>query len=235
MAFGTETIPKVDKIIGPGNIYVTLAKKLLFGILGIESLAGPSDILVIADSDANARFIAADLLSQAEHDPRASTVLITTSQKLAEEVKRQIEIQVESLSRKEIIKKSLKENGAVFVVGSLSEAARLANQIAPEHLQLLASPPQELLEKIKHAGAVFLGPYSPEVVGDYIAGPNHVLPTAGTARFSSPLGVYDFVKKQSIVGYTKAALEKMRQEIKALAEAEGLDAHAKAVEIRFED
>jgi histidinol dehydrogenase len=234
LAYGTQTVPKIDKIVGPGNIYVTLAKKLLYGVVGIDKLAGPSEVLIIADEDSNSKFIAADILSQAEHDPLAASILVTTSERVAKEVNEEVEKAYKALKHKDIIEKSLKNNGVIFLVNNLNEAADLANQIAPEHLELQVAVPQKLLEKIKHAGAVFLGPYSPETVGDYIAGPNHVLPTGGTARFSSALGVYDFIKKQSIIGYTKPGLEKVRKEISKLTEVEGLDAHGRAVEVRFE-
>ncbi len=234
LAHGTETIPKVDKIVGPGNVYVALAKKLLYGVVGIESVAGPSDILIIADEGAEAEFIAADMLSQAEHDPESSAVLVTDSRKLAEEVIKEIEKQKGKLSRKEIIEASLGEGGAVLLVPDLKEGVEIINQFAPEHLEILASNPQRILEKVKNAGAVFMGPYSPVAAGDYAAGPNHVLPTFGAARFSSPLGVYDFIKYQSIVGYTKPALQKIREAAEVLARMEGLDAHARSIEIRFE-
>jgi histidinol dehydrogenase len=233
LAFGTETIPKVDKIVGPGNIYVTLAKRMVFGAVGIDSLAGPSDILIIADYESEASFIAADLLAQAEHDPHSSAILITDSRDLIAQVNAELKQQLTKLKRKEVIEAALKENGAAFLLDSLSQAAELANQLAPEHLEILSSPPQKILEKIKCAGAVFLGPYSPVAVGDYIAGPNHVLPTGGTARFSSPLSVYDFIKRQSILGYTKPALERVRRSAELLAKLEGLDAHARSIEIRF--
>ena len=234
LAHGTESIPKVDKIVGPGNVYVALAKKLLYGVVGIESVAGPSDILIIADEGAEAEFIAADMLSQAEHDPESSAILVTDSRKLAEEVIKQVEKQKGKLSRKEIIEASLGEGGAVLLVPDLKEGVEIINQFAPEHLEILASNPQRILEKVKNAGAVFMGPYSPVAAGDYAAGPNHVLPTFGAARFSSPLGVYDFIKYQSIVGYTKPALQKIREAAEVLARMEGLDAHARSIEIRFE-
>ena len=234
LAHGTESIPKVDKIVGPGNVYVALAKKLLYGVVGIESVAGPSDILIIADDGAEAEFIAADMLAQAEHDPESSAVLVTDSRKLAEEVIKQIEKQKGKLSRKEIIEASLGEGGAILLVPDLKEGVEIINQFAPEHLEILASNPQRILEKVKNAGAVFMGPYSPVAAGDYAAGPNHVLPTFGAARFSSPLGVYDFIKYQSIVGYTKPALQKIREAAEVLARMEGLDAHARSIEIRFE-
>jgi histidinol dehydrogenase len=233
LAFGTKSLPRVDKIVGPGNVYVMLAKKLLFGVVGIESLAGPSDVLIIADSDSEAGYIAADLLAQAEHDPEATCVLATDSAELADKVNAELKKQIVKLKKKEIAEASLSKNGIIFLVEKLGQAVEIANQLAPEHLEILSSPPQKLLGKIKNAGAVFLGPYSPVAAGDYIAGPNHVLPTNGTARFSSPLSVYDFIKRQSIVGYTKPALQKVRREAELIAELEGLDAHARSIEIRF--
>ena len=230
LAYGTETIPRVDKVVGPGNVYVMAAKKLLFGEVGIESLAGPSDILTIADEDAVAQYIASDLLAQAEHDPDSSAILLTTSKKIAEKTKDEVLKQSKKLKRRETINL---ENIKIFITKSINEAVDLANRVAPEHLSLMVGAPQKILEKIKNAGAVFLGPYSPVAVGDYIAGPNHVLPTGGSARFSSPLGVYDFIKHQSIVGYTKPALKSVQKDVKVLAEIEGLDAHAKSIEIRF--
>lgn len=232
-AYGTETVKKVDKIVGPGNAYVALAKKAVSFSVGIDSLAGPSDILIIADCEAEAQYVAADLLSQAEHDPESSVILITESEALAKDVLHQIEEQIKKLKRKEIIKEALSQNGKIFLVKKIREASVLANMIAPEHLEIMVSPPQKILENIKNAGAVFLGPYSPVPLGDYGAGPNHVLPTFGTARFSSPLGVYDFIKRQSFVGYTKGALSKIRKDITKMAEIEGLDAHKRAIEIRF--
>jgi len=234
LAHGTETIPKVDKIVGPGNAYVTAAKKMVFGSVGIESMAGPSDVVIIADEGAEPEFIAADLLSQAEHDRNSSAILITTSAKVAFSVKDQLSKQIRKLPRKSTISKALKEGGAIFVVDGMIGATQLANRIAPEHLEIMAASPQRVLEKIRNAGAVFLGPHSPAVVGDYIAGPNHVLPTGGSSRFSSPLGVYDFVRRQSVVGYTKSALQRVRDDIKVLAAVEGLSAHARAVDVRFE-
>lgn len=230
LAFGTKTIPQVDKIVGPGNIYVTLAKKLVFGTVGIDSLAGPSNVVILADEDAEPEFIAADLLSQVEHDPDSFAILISDSDKVVEKTQKQIEKQLKKLVRKEIIEKA---EIKIFLVGSMKEAVDICNQIAPEHLELQVSSPQRKLEKIKNAGAVFLGPHSPVPVGDYYAGPNHVLPTGGTARYASPLGVYDFVKTQSIVGYTKPALKNVWKDIKVLAEVEGLDAHARAIDVRF--
>lgn len=230
LAYGTETIPRVDKIVGPGNIYVTLAKKAVFGVVGIESLAGPSDVLIIADGDADAEFIASDLLAQAEHDPSSSAALVTTSKELLQKVAKEVEKQAKKLNRQEIIEKA---EIILMQVDSIKQAVEIANQIAPEHLELEIGSPQRVLEQIKNAGAIFLGPHSPVAVGDYIAGPSHVLPTGGTARFSSPLGVYDFVKHQSIIGYTKPALKSVWKDIKLLAEIEGLDAHARSVDIRF--
>lgn len=230
LAYGTETVPKVDKIVGPGNIYVTLAKKEVFGVVGIESLAGPSDVLIIADGDADAGFIAADLLAQAEHDPSSTAILATNSAELLDKVAKEINLQEKKLSRKEIIEEA---EIILIQVESIRQAVEIANRIAPEHLELEVGSPQRFIEQIKNAGAIFLGPYSPVVVGDYIAGPNHVLPTGGTAHFSSPLGVYDFVKHQSIIGYTKPALKNVWKDVKLLAEIEGLDAHARSIDIRF--
>lgn len=230
LALGTESVPKVDKIVGPGNIYVTLAKKQVFGLVDIDSLAGPSNILIVADKDAEPEFLAADLLSQAEHDPAALSILATDSPKIAEETAKQVEKQVKRLSRREIIEQA---KIYIFTVENIKAAISLANKIAPEHLSLEIGSPQRFLEQVRHAGAVFLGPYSPVPVGDYLAGPNHVLPTGGTARYASPLSVYDFVKSQSIVGYTKPALKNVWQDIKLLAEIEGLDAHARAIDVRF--
>jgi len=233
LAFGTESIPKVDKIVGPGNIYVTLAKKMVYGQVGIDKLAGPSDIVIIADEDSEAEFIAADMLSQAEHDPDSTAILISTSMPVAKEVLKEISKQIKKLKRAKIARASIDRNGCIFVVEGLKKAVEISNKIAPEHLEILSSPPQNLLEKIRNAGAVFLGPHSPVVVGDYLAGPNHVLPTSGSARFASPLSVYDFIKKQSIVGFTKPALRSLIQDIRIFADVEGLDAHARSAEIRF--
>jgi len=233
LAYGTESIPQVDKIVGPGNAYVTMAKRLVFGIVGIDSLAGPSDITIIADSDSDPSFIAADILAQAEHDPEASAILITDSDALADKVNDEITKQLNKVQRKEIIKQALKDNSLMVIVKDLKEAVELTNRLAPEHLEILASCPQKILEKIRNAGAVFMGPYSPVAAGDYVAGPNHVLPTGGGSRFSSPLSVYDFIKRQSVLAYTKPALEKIRQAGEILAEIEGLDAHARSIAIRF--
>lgn len=221
LAFGTKTVPKVDKIVGPGNIYVTLAKKLLYGTVGIDKIAGPSDVVIIADETADVRFIATDMIAQAEHDPLSKALLITTSKEIERDVLNQLK------------KSAYKKQCAIKTVKDLEEASAMSNKIAPEHLELLVAVPQKLLEKITNAGAVFLGPFSPVSIGDYIAGPNHVLPTNGTARFSSPLGVYDFVKKQSVIGYTKPALQKVSKDIIKLADMEGLKAHAQSVEVRF--
>lgn len=233
LAYGTKSVPKVDKIVGPGNIYVTAAKKCVFGAVGIDKLAGPSDVVIIADEDSEAQFIAADMLAQAEHDPDSRAVLISTSMDVARKTAREIEKQIKKLDRKSIAKASISRNGCIFVVEGLKKAVEITNKLAPEHLEILSSPPQGILEKIRNTGAVFLGPHSPVVVGDYMAGPNHVLPTSGSAKFSSPLSVYDFIKKQSIIGYTKPALKAILADIKVFAEVEGLDAHARSAEIRF--
>jgi histidinol dehydrogenase len=233
MAFGTETVPKVDKIVGPGNIFVALAKKNVYGYVSIDSIAGPSEILVIADESANPKFVAADLLSQAEHDEMASAVLITTSEQLAEAVKKEIQEFLKKLERREIIEKSLNNYGAVLIVKDLSDAAEAANEIASEHLEIITENPFELMTKIRNAGAIFLGPYSSEPLGDYFAGPNHVLPTNGTARFFSPLSVDDFIKKSSIVYYSESALKAAHKDIELFAKAEGLTAHANSIAVRF--
>jgi histidinol dehydrogenase len=234
MAFGTESIPKVDKITGPGNIFVALAKKACFGHVSIDSIAGPSEILVIADETANPRYVAADLLSQAEHDEMASAILITTSEKLAEEVGRQAGLFLKELSRREIIEKSLENYGYILVADTMADAVEAANEIASEHLEILTANPYEVMTKIKNAGAVFLGEYSSEPLGDYYAGPNHILPTNGTAKFFSPLNVDDFMKKTSIISYSKEALEAAHEEIERFARSEGLTAHANSIRVRFE-
>lgn len=234
MAFGTQTIPKVDKIVGPGNIYVALAKKAVYGFVNIDSIAGPSEILVLADETANPRFVAADLLSQAEHDELASAILITTSRKLAEAVTEEIEKFTQELSRREIIQKSLANFGYILVADSMNTAIAAANDIASEHLEIVTVNPFEVMTKIKNAGAIFIGEYSSEPLGDYFAGPNHVLPTNGTARFFSPLGVDDFIKKSSIVYYSKEALEEIHEDIETFAKAEQLTAHANSIHVRFE-
>ena len=234
MAFGTQSIPKVDKITGPGNIFVALAKKACFGYVSIDSIAGPSEILVIADETANPRYVAADLLSQAEHDELASAILITTSKTLADQVSIVVDRLVANLSRREIIEKSLNNYGYILLVDSLDEAADTANEIASEHLEILTKDPFAMMTKIRNAGAIFLGEYSSEPLGDYFAGPNHVLPTNGTARFFSPLNVDDFLKKTSIISYSRPALEKIHQDIECFAENEGLTAHANSIRVRFE-
>lgn len=234
MAFGTQSIPKVDKITGPGNIFVALAKKACFGYVSIDSIAGPSEILVIADETANPRYVAADLLSQAEHDELASAILITTSKTLADQVSVEVDRFVANLSRREIIEKSINNYGYILLVDSLDEAADTANEIASEHLEILTKDPFAMMTKIRNAGAIFLGEYSSEPLGDYFAGPNHVLPTNGTARFFSPLNVDDFLKKTSIISYSRPALEKIHQDIECFAENEGLTAHANSIRVRFE-
>jgi histidinol dehydrogenase len=233
LAYGTETIPKVDVIVGPGNIYVTLAKKILAGTVGIDMIAGPSEILIIADESARPDFLAADLLSQAEHDVLSSALLITDSKKLAQAVVKEIKGQIADLSRAEIAGESLAKFGAVIVVRDMGVAVEMANRIAPEHLELQTRDPFEVVGKIRNAGAVFLGNYTPEPVGDYIAGPNHVLPTAGTARFASALSVDNFIKKTSLIQYTKKAFEREAPDIMRLAEIEGLGAHMKSIKIRL--
>ncbi|MCA0172750.1 histidinol dehydrogenase [Bacillus sp. RAR_GA_16] len=235
LAYGTETIAPVDKIVGPGNIFVALAKREVFGIVDIDMIAGPSEIVVLADEHANPAYVAADLLSQAEHDERASAVLVTTSATLAERVQEEVKQQLVELPRAEIAATSIEDYGMIYVVNHLAEAVEAVNELAPEHLEIMVEEPMTLLGKIRHAGAIFLGPYSSEPVGDYFAGPNHVLPTNGTARFSSPLSVDDFIKKSSVISYSKEALRQNGNSIVALAKLEGLDAHAKAVELRLED
>lgn len=234
MAFGTQSIPKVDKITGPGNIFVALAKKACFGYVSIDSIAGPSEILVIADETANPRYVAADLLSQAEHDELASAILITTSPKLAEEVSVQIDGFLKELSRAEMIRKSLDNYGYILVADSLEDAVSAANEIASEHLEILTKDPYYVMTKIQNAGAIFLGEYSSEPLGDYYAGPNHILPTNGTAKFFSPLNVDDFTKKTSIISYSREALERAHKDIEMFAEKEGLTAHANSVRVRFQ-
>ncbi len=234
LAFGTESIPKVDKIVGPGNIYVALAKKAVFGHVSIDSIAGPSEILVLADGTANPRYVAADLLSQAEHDELASAILITDSQSLAEQVSREVEKFTAELSRKEIIEKSLENYGYILVAEDMGEAVLAANEIASEHLEILTADPFGTMMEIKNAGAIFLGEYASEPLGDYFAGPNHVLPTNGTAKFFSPLGVDDFIKKSSIISYSKEALEPIYKDIVQFATSEQLTAHANSIKVRFE-
>ncbi|MDR1541192.1 MAG: histidinol dehydrogenase [Clostridiales bacterium] len=232
LAFGTKTIPKVDKIVGPGNIFVATAKKSVFGNVSIDSVAGPSEILVVADESANPAFVAADMLSQAEHDEMASAVLITTSEKFADDVEDELERQAESLSRKDVIEKSLEGYGMIITVENLDQAVEISNILAPEHLEISTSEPFALLPAIKNAGAIFLGSFSPEPLGDYMAGPNHVLPTGGTARFFSPLSVDDFLKKSSFISFSKSALESLSDDICAFAETEGLTAHSNAIKAR---
>ena len=234
MAFGTESIPKVDKITGPGNIFVALAKKACFGYVSIDSIAGPSEILVLADETANPRFVAADLLSQAEHDEMASAILITTSDKLANEVSKEVDEFVNKLERKKIITSSLDNYGYIFVAENMEDAIDAVNEVASEHLEIITRNPYEIMTKIKNAGAIFLGEYSSEPLGDYFAGPNHILPTNGTSRFFSPLNVDDFLKKTSIISYSKEALEAVSKDIEKFAVSEGLTAHANSIKVRFE-
>ena len=234
LAFGTESIPKVDKIVGPGNIFVALAKKAVYGYVSIDSIAGPSEILVLADETANPHFVAADLLSQAEHDELASAILVTTSMELAEKVSAQTDAFIKELSRGEIIQKSLDNYGHILVADTLEDAIDAANSIASEHLEIVTANPFEVMTKIRNAGAIFIGEYSSEPLGDYFAGPNHVLPTNGTAKFFSPLSVDDFIKKSSIISYSKDALEKIHTDIEKFAEAEHLTAHANSIKVRFE-
>ena len=235
MAYGTETIPRVDKITGPGNIFVALAKKACFGVTGIDSVAGPSEILVIADSTANPRYVAADLLSQAEHDPMASAILLTDDPDLALAVAREIDLFIKDLPRKEIICQSIDNYGYIFVGDTIDDLMDAANTIASEDLEIMTANPFEVMTKIKNAGAIFLGSYSSEPLGDYFAGPNHILPTNGTARFFSPLGVDAFVKKSSIISYSRDALYQVHKDIELFAENEGLQAHANSIRVRFED
>ncbi len=233
LAFGTKSIPRVNKIVGPGNIFVALAKKAVYGHVSIDSIAGPSEILVIADETATPRYVAADLLSQAEHDELASAILVTTSMELAKAVSEQVDGFLRTLSRKAILEKSLENYGYILVADSLEDAIRTANEIASEHLEIVTKNPFEVMTKIRNAGAIFIGEYSSEPLGDYFAGPNHVLPTNGTAKFFSPLGVDDFVKKSSIIYYSREALEKSRLEIEAFANSESLTAHANSIHVRF--
>ena len=235
LAFGTESIPKVDKIVGPGNIYVALAKKAVFGYVSIDSIAGPSEIMVLADETANPRFVAADLLSQAEHDEMASAIFVTTSETLAEQVSVEVDKFVATLSRKEIIRKSLDNYGYILVADTMQDAIDTVNEIASEHLELVTKNPFETMTKIRNAGAIFIGEYSSEPLGDYFAGPNHVLPTNGTAKFFSPLSVDDFIKKSSIISYSREALKPVYKDIVQFAECEKLTAHANSIRVRFED
>jgi histidinol dehydrogenase len=234
LAFGTETVPRVDKITGPGNKYVAAAKKLVFGVVGIDSIAGPTEVVIVADETARPDFIAADLLAQAEHGEDASAVLITTDESLARRVAEEVERQAPSLPRREIVRSSLKHYGAIVVVESLNEACDLVNELAPEHVEIVTKDDESIADKIRHAGAIFFGGYTPEAVGDYLAGPNHVLPTSRTARFSSALGVYDFVKRTSLLRYSKEAFSKVADSVNVLAESEGLAGHATSALIRKE-
>ena len=235
LAFGTESVPRVDKIVGPGNIYVALAKKAVYGYVSIDSIAGPSEILVLADETANPRYVAADLLSQAEHDELASAILVTTSPALAEEVSRQTDEFLKTLSRADIIRKSLENYGYILLADSMEEAIEAANEIASEHLEIQTAQPFEVMTKIRNAGAIFVGPYAGEPLGDYFAGPNHILPTNGTARFFSPLSVDDFIKKSSVISYSREALQKVHQDVETFAKAEQLTAHANSIHVRFEE
>jgi histidinol dehydrogenase len=234
LAFGTETVPRVDKITGPGNKYVAAAKKLVFGVVGIDAIAGPTEVVIVADETARAEFVAADLLAQAEHGEDASAVLITNSEALATSVAKEVERQAESLPRREIVRSSLRDYGAIVVVEMLDEACALVNELAPEHVEIVTSDDEAVAEKIRHAGAIFFGSYTPEAVGDYLAGPNHVLPTSRTARFSSALGVYDFVKRTSLLRYSKDAFAEVAESVAVLAECEGLGGHARSALIRKE-
>lgn len=233
LAYGTESIPKVDKIVGPGNIYVALAKKAVYGHVSIDAIAGPSEILVIADDSANPSYVAADLLSQAEHDELASAILVTTSEELADAVSKEVDRFTAQLSRKEIIQKSLDNYGYILIAESMDEAISIANEIASEHLEIQTKNPYDVMTKIRNAGAIFIGEFSSEPLGDYFAGPNHVLPTNGTAKFFSPLSVDDFIKKSSIIAYSKEALEKVHEDIESFAAAERLTAHANSIHVRF--
>ncbi|HYK21836.1 MAG TPA: histidinol dehydrogenase [Pyrinomonadaceae bacterium] len=232
LAFGTETVPRVDKITGPGNRYVAAAKKLVFGVVGIDAIAGPTEVVIVADETARAEFVAADLLAQAEHGEDASAILITNSERLANEVAREVEQQIESLPRRGIVESSLKEYGAMILVDTLEEAGGIVNELAPEHVEIVTSDDETIAAEIRHAGAIFLGAYTPEAVGDYVAGPNHVLPTGRTARFSSALGVYDFVKRTSLLRYSEEALKSVAESVAVLAECEGLAGHARSALIR---
>ena len=235
LAYGTETVPRVDKIVGPGNAFVAEAKKQVYGLVSIDMIAGPSEILVVADGKSNAKYVAADLLSQAEHDKMASAVLVTDSMDFAKAVSDELEIQIPLLPREEIARVSIDNNGKIIVSDNLMRAIDIANEIAPEHLELCVDNPFDYLDKIKHAGSIFMGRYCPEALGDYFAGPNHTLPTTGTARFSSPLSVDDFVKKTQYTYYTKEALERVADDVAFFAEKEGLSAHARSATVRFED
>mgnify|MGYP006274942611 FL=1 len=234
LAYGTATINKVDKIVGPGNIYVSLAKRSVYGQVDIDMIAGPSEILVIADESSNPRYLAADLLSQAEHDPLAASILVTTSERMASEVEKEIALQIEELPRQQVIRESINTYGRIILVNDLDQGVEIANRIAPEHLELAVANPFKWMPKVRNAGAIFLGEYAPEPLGDYLAGPNHVLPTNGTARFFSPLSVRDYVKYSSYLSYSREALEEVKEEVINLAEIEGLKGHANAIRVRFE-
>ena len=234
LAFGTETVPRVDKITGPGNKFVAAAKKLVFGVVGIDAIAGPTEVVIVADDAARAEFVAVDLLAQAEHGEDASAILITDSEQLAQSVVREVELQMESLPRREIVMRSLNEYGAIIVVEDLAEASALVNELAPEHVEIVTRDDEAIARNIRHAGAIFFGGYTPEAVGDYLAGPNHVLPTGRTARFSSALGVYDFVKRTSLLRYSGEAFDKVADSVNLLAKSEGLDGHARSAVIRKE-
>jgi histidinol dehydrogenase len=235
MAYGTESIRKVDKIVGPGNIFVALAKKMVFGEVDIDMIAGPSEILIIADDTANPVFIAADMLSQAEHDELASSILVTPSDSIIESVTKELRSQLKALKRHEIAKKSLQKYGAIIKTKSVEAATALANAIAPEHLEIMTEAPEEVVAKVKNAGAAFLGQWTPEPLGDYSAGPNHTLPTGGTARFSSPLGVYDFIKRTSLLEFSPKGFVQLADTVESLADAEGLEAHAKTIRVRRDE
>ena len=235
LAYGTETVPKVDKIVGPGNIFVALAKRAVYGHVAIDSVAGPSEILVLADETADPRYVAADLLSQAEHDELASAILVTTSESLAEKVSEEVDRFVETLSRRPIIEKSLENFGRILIAETMDDAVEAVNEIASEHLEIMTADPFGMMTRIKNAGCIFLGPMSSEPLGDYFAGPNHILPTNGTAKFFSPLGVDDFIKKSSIVSYSRETLKEIHRDIEAFATAEGLTAHANSIAVRFEE
>lgn len=234
LAYGTETVPKVDKIVGPGNIFVATAKKLLYGTVDIDMIAGPSEILIVADNTATPKFLAADLMSQAEHDRLASAILLTDSQEIADKTKQELEIQIKALSRNEIIEASLKSFGSIIVCSDMNQAVEFANELAPEHLEVCCANPMEYIGKLDNAGSVFLGNYSPEPLGDYFAGPNHVLPTSGTARFFSPLSVDSFIKKSSFIYYTEQALKNDAEDVIRFADTEGLTAHANSIKVRFD-
>ena len=234
LAYGTKSIPKVDKIVGPGNQYVATAKRLVYGDVDIDMVAGPSEIVIVSDENTPPSFVAADLISQAEHDEMALAILITTSEAFGREVKKEVERQLSSLKRRKVASASLNRRGAILIVKNLEQAMELVNRIAPEHLELAVSRPLSLIKSVKHAGAVFLGPYTPEAIGDYMAGPNHILPTAGTARFSSPLGVEDFIKRTNLMSFTQSALKRFEKDVKRFAEWEGLEGHYQAVQKRME-